>query len=106
MTRFLACCNAYCLIISNISIEQGKKVRRIFCMDGSQNLPLQAMIKFLTGPLTGRCFLISKATTTVGRDPTNDIVVEQDQRVSRYHARLLWSNGEWSIENVSQKAQL
>ncbi len=27
-------------------------------------------------------------------------------KVSRHHARLLWNNGEWSIENVSQKALL
>src|SRR5690349_13474991 len=75
-------------------------------MDSNNNLPVQGMIKFLTGPLAGRPFSISKAITTIGRDPTNDIVVEQDQRVSRQHARLLWNNGEWSIENISQKAQL
>ena len=73
-------------------------------MDASNNPPVQGMIKFLTGPLTGRSFPIRKAITTIGRDPTNDIVVEQDPRVSRYHARLLWNNGEWSIENVSQKS--
>src|SRR5689334_10617878 len=70
------------------------------------NPPVQGMIKFLTGPLAGRPFSISKAITTIGRDPTNDIVIEQDQRVSRQHARLLWQNGEWSIENISQKAPL
>ncbi len=75
-------------------------------MDINKNPPVQGMIKFLTGPLAGRPFSISKAITTIGRDPTNDIVIEQDQRVSRQHARLLWQNGEWSIENVSQKAPL
>ena len=75
-------------------------------MNVSNNPPMQGLIKFLTGPLAGRSFPIRKAITTIGRDFTNDIVVEQDQRVSRYHARLLWNNGEWSIENVSQKAQL
>ena len=75
-------------------------------MDVNNNPPVQGMIKFLTGPLAGRPFSISKTITTIGRDPTNDIAVEQDQRVSRQHARLLWNNGEWSIENLSQKAQL
>jgi ABC-type multidrug transport system ATPase subunit/pSer/pThr/pTyr-binding forkhead associated (FHA) protein len=75
-------------------------------MDANNNPPVQGLIKFLTGPLAGRPFPIKKAITTIGRDPSNDIVVEQDPRVSRYHARLLWNNGKWSIENVSQKAQL
>ena len=72
-------------------------------MDAGNELPL---IKFLTGPLAGRTFVISKPITTIGRDPTNDIVVGNDQRVSRQHARLLWQSGTWSIENLSQRAVL
>ena len=64
------------------------------------------LIKFLTGPLAERTFVISKPVTTIGRDPTNDIVVGNDQKVSRYHARLLWQSGQWSIENVSQRSTL
>ena len=75
-------------------------------MDANNNPPVQGLIKFLTGPLAGRPFPIKKAITTIGRDLSNDIVVEQDLKVSRYHVRLLWNNGEWSIENVSQKALL
>lgn len=72
-------------------------------MDASNNPPI---IKFLTGPLVGKTFVISKPITTIGRDPTNDIVVGNDQRVSRQHARLLWQSGTWSIENLSQAATL
>jgi ABC transport system ATP-binding/permease protein len=72
-------------------------------MDAGNELPL---IKFLTGSLAGRTFVIRKPITTIGRDPTNDIVVENDQRVSRHHARLLWQSGKWSIENLSQKVAL
>jgi ABC-type multidrug transport system ATPase subunit/pSer/pThr/pTyr-binding forkhead associated (FHA) protein len=76
-------------------------------MDANNNPPVQGLIKFLTGPLAGRPFPIKKAITTIGRDIDNDIVTdEQDLKVSRHHARLLWNNGEWSIENVSQKALL
>ena len=75
-------------------------------MDANNNPPVQGLIKFITGPLAGRPFPVKKAITTIGRDPSNDIVVEQDPRVSRHHARLLWNNGKWSIENVSQRAQL
>ncbi|HKF37019.1 MAG TPA: FHA domain-containing protein, partial [Ktedonobacteraceae bacterium] len=72
-------------------------------MDAGNQLPF---IKFLTGPLAGRTFVISKPITTIGRDPSNDIAVVNDQRVSRYHARLLWQSGNWSIENLSQRAAL
>src|SRR5258706_6131273 len=72
-------------------------------MDAGNKLPI---IKFLTGPLAGRTFVISKPVTTIGRDASNDIVVPNDQRVSRQHARLLWQSGTWRIENVSQRAHL
>src|SRR5947209_16261654 len=75
-------------------------------MATSNNPSLRCSIKFLTGPMAGRTFAISKPITTIGRDPTNDIVVEGDQRVSRHHARLLWNSGEWSIENISQSSSL
>jgi ABC transport system ATP-binding/permease protein len=75
-------------------------------MDAGNKPPVRGMIKFLTGPLAGRTFTISKPITTIGRDPTNDIVFEHDLKVSRHHARLLWNNGTLSIENVSQKAPL
>jgi ABC transport system ATP-binding/permease protein len=58
-------------------------------------------IKFLTGPLAGQTFPINKPVTTIGREPTNDIVVKGDQKVSRSHARIIWNNGLWSIEKLS-----
>jgi ABC transport system ATP-binding/permease protein len=72
-------------------------------MDNGVKLPI---IKFLTGPLAERTFAISKPVTTIGRDPTNDIVVGNDQKVSRHHARLLWQSGQWSIENLSQRSTI
>src|ERR1700694_3091945 len=72
-------------------------------MDAGNGLPF---IKFLTGPLAERTFVISKPVTTIGRDPTNDIGVGNDQKVSRYHARLLWQSGQWSVENLSQRSTL
>jgi ABC-type multidrug transport system ATPase subunit/pSer/pThr/pTyr-binding forkhead associated (FHA) protein len=75
-------------------------------MDAGNNLPMQGLIKFLSGPLAGRTFPISKPITTIGRSPGNDIVVGNDQKVSRRHAQLLWNEGRWSIENLSQAAVL
>jgi ABC-type multidrug transport system ATPase subunit/pSer/pThr/pTyr-binding forkhead associated (FHA) protein len=60
-----------------------------------------ATITFLTGPLAGQTFTITKPETSIGRDPTNDIVVKEDQRVSRHHARLRLENGVWRVENLS-----
>ncbi len=47
-----------------------------------------ASIKFLKGPLTGITFQIDKPVTTIGRDPGNDIVIDEDLHVARHHARL------------------
>ncbi len=69
-------------------------------MTTSQSIP-PSSITFLTGPLAGQTFQITRPVTTIGRESTNDIVVKDDLRVSRHHACLRWQNGVWSIENVS-----
>ncbi|HYX50259.1 MAG TPA: FHA domain-containing protein, partial [Ktedonobacteraceae bacterium] len=60
-----------------------------------------ASIRFLTGPLAGITFPITRPVTTVGRDQRNDIVIA-DHKVSRLHARLVSNNGLWSIEKLTQ----
>jgi len=67
-------------------------------------LSAPASIKFLSGPLAGSTFYISKPITTLGRNPGNDIVIKDDQKVSRQQARLLWNNGSWYIEKHPQAA--
>ena len=56
-------------------------------------------IRFLTGPLAGSTFQISKPIITFGREPDNDIVIA-DPTVSRQHARLVNNAGQWSIEKL------
>ncbi len=63
--------------------------------------PSSGSVRFLTGPLAGKTFYLSKPITTIGRDATNDIVVKGDQRVSRAHARIVWNNGTWAIEKLA-----
>ena len=70
-------------------------------MSNMNQTPGQGSIRFLTGPLAGRTFELNKPIITIGRDNSNDIFVT-DPKVSRFHARLLWNNGLWSIEKVSQ----
>ncbi len=67
--------------------------------------PSLGSIRFLTGPLMGRTFQLSKPIITIGRDKSNDIFVP-DPKVSRNHARLLWNDGSWSIEKLSQTSTL
>ena len=65
------------------------------------NRPLESgSIRFLTGPLAGSIFQISKPIITFGREPDNDIVIS-DPTVSRQHARLVNNAGQWSIEKLA-----
>ena len=59
-------------------------------------------IRFLTGPLAGITRQISNQVVTIGREPTNDIVIA-DPSVSRLHARLVNDGGQWSIEKLAQQ---
>ena len=61
--------------------------------------PLRCRITLRTGPLTGHSFMLHQDTTTLGRTPGNDIVIP-DGTVSRYHARLLFHNGQWTVEDL------
>ena len=74
-------------------------------MNTVQQVQPQAWIKFLKGPLSGISFDIVQPITTIGRDRSNDITV-LDQKVSRFHARLLWENGTWRVEKISQSSSV
>ena len=62
--------------------------------------PTLGYIKFLTGPMAGNAYPITRPITTLGREPDNDIVIS-DPAVSRHHAQILWSNGAWSIRKLA-----
>ncbi|HVB24353.1 MAG TPA: FHA domain-containing protein [Ktedonobacteraceae bacterium] len=71
-------------------------------MNGPHNL---GSIRFLSGPLAGTTFPISKPVTTIGREPGNDIVVS-DPSVSRHHAQITWDNGNWTISKLNPQNTL
>src|SRR5215469_14938329 len=73
-------------------------------MVAGNNPSVQIVIKFLSGPLAGKTVQINKPIMTIGRSPNNDIVVGDDPRVSRQHARLVWNDGFWFIEKHPQAA--
>jgi ABC transport system ATP-binding/permease protein len=70
-------------------------------MNSDQTQQPLASIRFLTGPLSDSTFHITSPITTFGRDRSNDITIS-DQKVSRFHARLIYNDGLWEIEKVSQ----
>jgi ABC transport system ATP-binding/permease protein len=72
-------------------------------MNFQNGTPDASSIQFLSGPLAGKALHLHKPVMQIGRDNSNDIVIF-DPKVSRFHARLIWSNGVWSIENLSQKS--
>lgn len=72
-------------------------------MDVVNRSPGLGSIRFLTGPLAGSIFQISKPVIAIGREPTNDIVIS-DPSVSRQHARMVLNNGGgWSIEKLAMQ---
>src|SRR5512146_455610 len=72
-------------------------------MSANVQSPELASITFLTGPLAGTTVSITRTVITIGRDVSNDVVVKGDPQVSRHHIRLVWANGVWSVENVSER---
>src|SRR5947209_725946 len=74
-------------------------------MDTVPQVHPRAWITFLKGPLSGNTFDIVQPVTTIGRDRSNGITI-LDQKVSRFHARLLWDNGSWKIEKLSQSSSV
>src|SRR5215471_5383657 len=70
-------------------------------MDTLQYARPRARIKFVRRPLSCDPFDIVQPITAIGRDKSNDLSIA-DRKVSRLHARLIWNDGAWSIEKLSQ----
>ncbi len=82
----------------------GSHMRQIF-MDVVNGPPTLGTLKFLTGPLAGSSYQITKPSISLGRDTSNDIVVS-DPSVSRQHAQITWNNGAWSIQKLAKQNTL
>lgn len=52
-----------------------------------------------SGPTAGKTFLLDKVETTIGRDLSNDIVIN-DSEASRRHSRIFMQGGNYIIEDL------
>ncbi len=62
-------------------------------------------IRFLDGPLAGQTFALNKPQLMIGREPGNDIAVN-NPAVSRQHARLVQGPTGWVIEKLNPQNTL
>lgn len=86
------------------AVASQEELRQIF-MDAVNESSLPGSLQFLTGPMTGKSFPITKPITTIGRDPSNDIVIS-DASVSRHHAQIMRNGNIWSIKKVAAQNTL
>ncbi|MDX1523593.1 MAG: FHA domain-containing protein, partial [Anaerolineae bacterium] len=70
-----------------------------FSSEEPQQPKRQLQLVVHAGPLAGKGFPISGDTLTFGRDPENNITLD-DTQVSRFHARLLLRDDEVIIEDL------
>ncbi|MBI9047339.1 MAG: FHA domain-containing protein [Anaerolineaceae bacterium] len=62
-------------------------------------IPKTPSLVLLRGSQPFRFYPLNKSIITIGRAPNNDIVIH-DNSISRYHARLIFQNGQWVIEDL------
>ena len=75
-------------------------------MDAVNGPPMgTGSIRFLTGPLAGNTYPITKTTITFGREPGNDIVIS-DPSVSRHHAQITFISGAWMIKKLTAQNKI
>jgi LysM repeat protein len=66
----------------------------------TQQPPTYPYLVMLQSGRPFRVFPLRKSVLTIGRAPNNDIVI-MDRRVSRYHARLNYQQGDWLLEDLN-----
>src|SRR5579859_6895013 len=62
-------------------------------------------IRFVDGPLAGQTITLNKPQLSIGREPTNDITIN-NLAVSRQHARLVSGPSGWVIEKINPQNTL
>jgi hypothetical protein len=60
-------------------------------------------LEVASGHLAGQTFQFVKPTIKIGRGPENDIILDKDIKVSRFHLEIKQVNGTVSIHNLNDK---
>lgn len=69
----------------------------------SAAVSLRFSLEITKGPHAGLKVDFEKSKITIGRGPENDLVLAEDPRISRQHAEIKQSMGQFYIVNLSQK---
>jgi serine/threonine protein kinase len=66
---------------------------------GPNGRPVLARLTMQNGPMSGRSYRFHQDVTTIGRTNGNDLVIS-GRTVSRRHARLMFADGAWYLEDL------
>ncbi|MEN6356237.1 MAG: FHA domain-containing protein [Armatimonadota bacterium] len=66
-----------------------------------EDIAKQNWVTVLTGPKEGKSFILTKPTTTIGRDELADIPLFGDQSVAKQHAYLILQSNDVSVKSAT-----
>jgi hypothetical protein len=89
--------NRHCIICGDDLANKGASTDRYLAPNGR---PILARLLMQTGTMEGRAFRFHQNITTIGRLAENDFVII-GPTVSRRHAQLVFFDGRWYVENIS-----
>lgn len=62
-----------------------------------------ATLTITRGPRAGSCRTFASREIVIGRGPSSDFLLSDDSAVSTLHARLVWSEGSWRLEDARSR---
>jgi len=70
------------------------------------NPQIEIKLTVLKGPHAGQSFVLNKQSFSIGRGPENEIILLNDAKISRQHAKIQVVNQDIEILNLSSKNQI
>lgn len=67
---------------------------------------MSVKIDVLKGSMAKQTFSLNKPVINIGRDPSSNDIVLNDDTISRDHAQIMQDGQQWRIRNVSQKKKI
>ena len=63
--------------------------------------PPQPRLPVLVNMSTNERHVLNGPSTTIGREPDNNLVISDDGYVSAFHARIYFDQGRWLVEDLN-----